>query len=103
MGKNLEAGPSEATPDFTETPYLMRAIEASPEVRVSNEVGTECSAEVCCGALILLGANPEDRQAVAASTSSRSRRDLILLIFLQFALLFVALLCIVLITYCIKK
>lgn len=79
MGKNLEAGPLEATPDFTETPYLMRAIEASPEVSVSNEVGTECSAEVCCGALILPGVNPEERQAVAAS-SSGSRRDLICMV-----------------------
>ncbi|KAK1748363.1 HVA22/TB2/DP1 family protein [Skeletonema marinoi] len=50
----------------------MRAIEASPDVSVSSEFGSECSA--VCGVLILPigeGANPNASGAAAAASSSR--------------------------------
>lgn len=72
VGKNFEAGPFDAIPEFTLTPCLMRAIEASPDVSVSSEFGSECSA--VCGVLILPigeGANPNASGAAAAASSSR--------------------------------
>mmetsp|Transcript_2099 Transcript_2099/g.3341 ORF Transcript_2099/g.3341 Transcript_2099/m.3341 type:complete len:107 (-) Transcript_2099:2-322(-) len=73
-GKNFEAGPFEAIPEFTVTPCLILAMDASPDVSVSSEFGSECSA--VCGVFILIlpigeGANPNESGAAAAASSSR--------------------------------